>query len=307
MSADVIALIGPNVYQLEQKEKSIRNDFVKNYSSLAMQIIDGEDIEFESLNEALISTPFLSPKKLVIAKRLSSNKKITDKIELLLKNQNENTIFLIVEPKIDKRGTYYKALKKLTSIEEFKDLDSLGLAKWITAEVKNKKGNISLADANYLIDRVGPNQLMLSSEISKLLLNNHTIDKRLIDKLTDPSPSGTTFNLLDAAFAGNYKKTIELYDSQRKQNIEPSKILGMIVWQLNIVALVSSSKKSAKEISSDSGIHPFVIEKSLSIAKRIPKAKLKKLLDTLCEIDFNLKSQKINADEVLKQFLLELA
>ncbi len=70
-------------------------------------------------------------------------------------------------------------------------------------------------DAKYLVMRVGANQQTLSNELAKLLSYDKAITRQTIDLLTEQTPQSTIFELLDAAFAGNSKKAMELYAEQR--------------------------------------------------------------------------------------------
>ncbi len=306
VSEDIVSLVGPNGYLLEQREQQIRENFIAENGSLALEIIDGEETTAPSVKEAVSSLPFLAPKKLVVIKRLGQNKQIADDLTDILDSKNDQTQLVIVEPRIDKRGSYYKNLKKLSKLEEFKEQKEGDLARWIINFTKAKGVNISFTDANFLVERIGPNQMTLVKELTKLIIFEPNITRSNIEDLTEPSPKGTIFNLLDSAFSKNYKKTIELYDSLRVQKVEPQNILAMIVWQLHIVALVEASKKPPDTVARESGFHPFVVEKSSKIARLVGRTRIKSLLAELCEIDLTIKSQMIDPDEVLKEFLFEL-
>lgn len=307
MPKNITTLVGPNNYLLGKSLRAKRDNFTKQYSDLALEVIDGEEASPGQISGSLESVPFLSPKKLLIIKRLSANKQASENIEEILDLKNDTTDLIIVEPKPDKRSSYYKKLQKSTNLEEFKEPDLQTLAKWLVSEAKSLGGTLSFSDANFLVERVGAIQQLLSTELQKLINYDPSITRTSIELLTEASPQGTVFNLLDAAFSGERKKTLKLYESQRAQKIEPQAILAMIVWQLNIVALVSASKKTPNEIAKDTGLHPFVLGKAANISRRLPRRELITTLDNLCQLDQQLKSQSIDADEAVKQLLLELS
>lgn len=305
---NIITLAGPNTYLLEQKLAKLKADFTAKHTELAVEIIDGEEVELDQIKQALESPSFLSPQKMVVVKRLGNNKKSAEKVEELLSLSDEETTLIFVEPKPDKRSVFYKTLKGQTNFEEFKELDESTLIKWLVQEAKNSGGDISSSDARYLIDRVGLSQQMLYNELSKLLDYHSKITREDIEELTEASMTGTIFNLLDAAFAGNKKRTIELYESQRAQKVEPPIILSMLVWQLHIVAIVKAGgEKSPDVIAKEAGLSPFVVSKSKRIADKLTRTELRELLHRLSTLDAQIKTEVIDIDDALKNFLLELA
>lgn len=304
---NIITLCGPNAYLLEQRLNQIKSEFVDEFGDLAVEAIDGEEATEDQIRFSLESLPFLSPKKLVIIKRLSSNKTLAENIEDFISNVSDSTDIILVEPKPDKRGIYYKTTKKLTRLEEFVELDELSAGKWLVDEAKKAGGELSISDARYMAERVGLNQQILHTELIKLIDYDSKISRQNIDDLTEASPQGTVFNLLDAAFAGNRRRALELYESQRTQRLEPQAILGMIVWQMHLVALVGSSKKTIDQLAKDTKRSPFVLGKARSISERLGRAELKNLLDRLCALDKRLKSESIDVDEALRQLLFDLA
>ncbi len=308
MPKNIISLVGPNTYLLDQSLAELKANFIAKHTELAVEVLDGEEVSLEQIKQTLESQSLLSPKKMVIIKRLGNNKKSAENLEELLSLPDEATTLVFVEPKPDKRSVFYKALKAKTSFEEFKELDEATLTKWLVLEAENSGGTLSSSDARFLIERIGLNQQMLHNELTKLLDYQSKITKKDIEALTEASMSGTIFNLLDAAFAGNKKRTMELYNSQRAQKVEPPIILSMLVWQLHIVAIVKAGgEKNPDTIAKEAGLSPFVVSKSKRIADKLSRAELRELLSRLSALDAQIKTEVIDIDDALKNFLLELA
>lgn len=275
---------------------------------MALERLDGEETSSERMQEALQSLPFLADKKLVVLKTPGANKQFVEKAEGLLKELPETTDLIIVEPKLDKRSAYYKMLKKQKGYQEFGDLDERGLAKWLVDTAKEKGAVLSMGDASYLISRVGTNQQNLSNEIEKLSLHSDKITRETIESLTPQTPQSTIFQLLEAAFAGNTKRALELYGEQRALKVEPQQIIAMLAWQLHVLALVKTAKdKTPDEIAREAKISPYVVRKSAGIARNITLADTKKLVADLLTIDFRLKSESLNADDVLLNYLITIS
>ncbi len=303
----LITLCGSNGFGLGRELSRIVEAFVAAHGELAVERFDGEEARYEQMLGAIESVSFLSPKKMVIVRELSANKQAAEQIDKLLDVVSDDVELILVEPKPDKRGVYYKTLKKRTELQEFNELDERGLAQWLVGEAKTRDVTLSSSDAFYLVTRMGAHQQSLDNELTKLVAYNPAITKDTINLLTEASPQGTIFNLLDAAFVGDSKRALELYAGQRAQKVEPQAILAMIIWQMHIVALVhAAGSKPTDEIAADTKISPFVLGKSKTIAVKLTKKEIVQLLENLCELDQKLKTQTMDADEALKNLLITL-
>jgi len=304
----VITLTGANSFGLKRELDSLVAAFLAEHDSMGLERIDGEEAEFDRLSEALTSLPFLASKKLVILRSPGANKKFVEQASKLLADIPETTDVVIVEPKLDKRGAYYKLLKKVTDYKEYPELDINGLARWAGDHAKVGGGTLGLSDARFLVERVGVNQQLLSHEVDKLLLHSPQITKQSIELLTEATPQSTVFELLEAAFNGNTKRTMALYAEQRVMKVEPQQIIAMLGWQLHIVALVKTAgARSPDTIAKEAKISPYVAKKTANIARGLSPAHFKSLLQDLLKLDMRLKRESLDADEALQKYLLELA
>jgi DNA polymerase-3 subunit delta len=250
----------------------------------------------------------LATRKLVVIKDLGSNKDAVGQVEQLFDDIPETTDAVVVEPRFDKRLNYYKFLKKHADFQDFPELDIPGLARWLSDTAKQSGGSLSLADARYLVERVGTNQQLLSNELEKLLLYDPQINRGTIDLLTDPAPQSTVFQLLEAAFAGDKRRALRLYADQRAQNVEPQQIIAMLAWQLHVLAVIKTAgQRPADAIAKEAGINPFVVKKSQGAARDLSPASLKKLVTDLLKIDIAIKRTSSDPDEALRHYLLSMA
>lgn len=303
----LVTLTGANDFLRKAELKKLAGDFIAEHTDMAVERFDGEEHEAARMRESLSALPFLTARKLVILYEPGKQKAFAENIESILEGAAETTDLVIVEPKLDKRLSYYKTLKKATDFREFNDLDANGLARWAGDYAKGQGGSLGAGDARFLVDRIGPNQLLLKQELDKLLAYDPAITKQTIELLTEPTPQSTVFELLDAAFAGNAKRAMELYREQRAQKVEPQAIIAMLAWQLHVLALVKTAgERSADDTAREAKLNPFVVRKSQSLARHITLDKLKAMISRLLEIDLKLKTVTIDADEALQLYLVTL-
>lgn len=303
----VITLTGENSFGLRAElDKSVTH-FVDEHGDMALERLDGEEAAFERLQEALQSPPFLSSKKMVVLQVPSKNKTFTEKVEQLLGDLPETTDVVVIEPKLDKRLSYYKFLKAKTDFREFSEMDQAAMARWLTDSAMAANGSLSQADAAYLINRVGLEQRLLANELDKLLLYDPHITRQTIELLTDETPQSTIFQLLEAAFAGNTKRTFALYTEQRQLKVEPAQIIAMLAWQLHIMAILKTAgERSPEQIAREAKLNPYVVRKTATLVRHLSLATLKQLITDLLAIDVRLKREPLDADEALQNYLLQI-
>lgn len=304
----IVTLTGNNDFMLRDSLRRLRADFIKEYTDMGLENYDGLDVDPKLLPSILQALPFLVARRMIIFRQPSAQKTIQDSLEQLLDTVSDTTDLIIVEPKLDKRTSYYKALKKQTDFREFNAMNERALAQWLVEQAKLQEGSVSLGDANYLVQRVGANQLLLSNELQKLLDYQPQITRQAIDELTEPTPQSSIFDLVDAAMAGNKKRTVALYHEQRQQKVEPMAIMGMLAWQLHILALVKTAgERSPSAIASQAKVSPYVVSKTQNVARRASLDDIKRWVHQASLLDIRLKRQSIDADEAMINFLLSLS
>lgn len=303
----IVTITGANDLLRKRELDGIVQSFLAEHGDMAIERFDGEETPSDRMAESVQSMPFLSVRKLVVLREPGKQKAFAESIEAILGSAAETTDLVIYEPKLDKRGSYYKTLKKVTDYRELGELDAPALARWAGEYTSSKGGTISGTDAKLLIDRIGPNQQLLQSELDKLLAYDDAITRQTIELLVERLPQSTVFELMDAAFSGNAQKTFDLYREQRALKVEPQAILAMLSWQLHTLAVVKAgAPRMADQIAKEAKLNPFVVRKTQGIARRLSLEHIKSLIHDLLQLDIALKRTSIDADEALQIFLLKL-
>jgi DNA polymerase-3 subunit delta len=303
----VVTLTGNNSYALHRRLDQLIGEFVAEQGELALERAEAESMDLQAILDAVQSLPFLAARKMVVIRDLAANKTAAEAIEQIISSTEKTTDLIIYEPAPDKRTSYFKVLKSQTQLEEFNELEARALANWLTDEAKKHSGQLSSADANYLVERIGSNQQMLASELGKLLTYDSQVTRANIDLLSEPTPQGKIFELLDAAYGGNKKRALKLYEEQRAQRVEPQAILAMIAWQLQLLALAKNSKNlPAATVAKDAGLNPYPVTKAKNLATKISENELNKMVDEALDIDWRGKTTAIDLDEALKTYIVTL-
>lgn len=303
----IVTLTGSNFYLLKRRLDELVASFVKEYGELAIEKIDAEEAESQAILDAVQSLPFLASRKMVVVRNAGASKDISGHIEHIIDSAGDTTDLIFYEPAPDKRGSYFKVLKTRSQLEEFSEPDGRALASWLAAEAKKQDGQLSPADANYLVERVGPNQQQLASELEKLLIYEPQITRETIDLLTEKTPQSKVFDLLDAAFGGDKKRALRLYEEQRAQKVEPQAIIAMMAWQLKLLALArTAGQRSSQQIATEAGLSPWPVQKAQNLARKIDDNKLRQMVSEALDIDQKGKTKNIDLDEALKTYIVTL-
>lgn len=304
----MVTLTGVNDFARSLELRKLVAAFVAEHTDMGLERFDGEESNAASMRAALASLPFLTTRKMVVLREPSKQKAWAEHISNVLTEIADTTDVVIVEPKLDKRLSYYKMLKKETDFREFNELDTAGLARWASEYAKAHGGSLSAGDARLLTDRLGGSQQLLQQELDKLLAYDPAVTKASIEALTEPMPQSTVFELLDAAFGGKTARAMELYREQRALKVEPQAIIAMLAWQLHVLALVKTAgKRSVDDIAREGKLNPFVVRKSQGLARALTLEQLKARITSLLALDIDLKTKSIDADEVLQLYLLTLS
>lgn len=304
----LITFTGSNSFQLKAELRRLVGEFVAEQGDMALEKIDGEEAEYERITEAVQSLPFLSSKKLVVLDRPGTQKAFAENFDKFTESISDSTDVVIVEPKPDKRSSYYRLLQKKTELKVFNELSEHELPAWLIDRAKELGGRLNVGDANYLVQRMGTDQLLLGNELQKLIIYNPQVTRQTIHLLTEPAPQSTIFQLLDAAFAGDLKSTMRLYEEQRALKVEPVQIVALLGWQFHTLAIVKTAgERSSHTIAKEAGINPFVVQKSQNIARKLTLPELKRMIKDLHDLDIKMKTTSVDSDEALQHFLISIS
>ncbi len=300
-----ITLSGSNSYLINRELNRLIEAFTEKYGAIGIERLDAEELDTEEVLARSTSTSLFSLGKLIILKGVVKNLKLSDRIEELIHLSGDDLQLIIVEPKIDKRSKLYSRLKRQTVFKVFHELPTDSLANWLAAEAKLRGARLSRADAKYLIDQAGSNQQLLVNELDKLLLYDTEINKDIIDLLVEPSPQSDIFDLVESVFERHRLQTLMLYEEQRSLGVDTKQIIGLLAWQLHLLAAVKAARgKSNDDIARDLGSNPRNIIKAARLTSGISASELDERVDKLLDIDLKIKTKPVDADEALLVWLL---
>lgn len=293
-----------------EKDKLIKE---KGFSSSLINTYDLEEVELEDALEDLDTYGLLSDKKVIVLTNIENikydeNKKDLDHLIKYINNPNPDNLLII----------YSHGNNTLKTIKELKKV------------CKNIEVNISIKDyikntfKDYKIDFKAINMLeeyclndftKVVSECSKLKnfkMDDKTITCEDIDILVNKKlgdPRDLTFAFSRSLAEKNKKDSLEKYRELLEYNIEPLSIIGLLASQIRIIYQVKILEEKAmkdKEIAEVLGEKEFRIKKTRELTRLYSKNELLKLMQDLSNMDYRLKTEDIDGNNLIELFILNI-
>ena len=201
-----------------------------------------------------------------------------------LKIPEDVEVFIVSEKKI-KKGIEFKLLKG-TEIRE-----------WMLSELR-KQGFAIAPDAIALLEKRYIDTWQTKLQLDKLC--NYAYKKRVItlsdmDAVSDVAIEENIFRLTDAIANKNKRDAILLLDGQLASGADPYYLFSMVVFQFrNMLA------------PGRLGLHPYAAQKARTAAGKFDAGKLKKLYESLHQLEIDVKKGIRNMEEGLYQFIFSV-
>lgn len=315
----ILFLCGKDTFRSQKKLSEIISSYRSKYKSgLNFLKIEASEEGFEELKERVETVSMFKEKKMIILKNtLSSAKNLQEKLEKCIKEkklfESKDIILIFFEEKeFKKLGSLYKTiLKRAFKKQEFEELPFGKIKDFIK---KNYRMEIENRALDKLIEFCGNNLWQLDREIKKLTAfkNGDTVEEEDIEKLCEADFNPNIFETIESISKKNKRRALELLLRHLEKGENEMKLLTMIIYQFrNIIMIKSLIEEKKRQTSTyyqfkNIGIHPFVIRKTIPIAKNFTMGELKNIYQKLLELDFGIKTGKIEPKIGIEMFVMEL-
>ncbi|MDT8861428.1 DNA polymerase III subunit delta [Alkalihalobacillus sp. MEB130] len=268
--------------------------------------------------------PFFGGKKVVVIKDFSlvSSQKQESKLEhdlerlmQYIENPSPEAILVLLAPyeKLDERKKITKSLKQKASVVECFPFDDRMLSEWLDDQASTKQFTFTQDGKDHLLGRVGPQLLLLASEMEKLSLyvgEGGTVTGDVVDLLVARSLEQDVFALIEFAVKRRLDEALSIYHDLLKQKEEPLKLLSLIARQLRIyyqVKELSRRSYSQKQIAAQLKLHPYVVKLASQQMNKFDDKHLLQLLEAAADTDYAIKSGKMEKVLAVELLLIKLA
>lgn len=285
---------------------------------------ENNDALVAALHQALNSSNLFASKTfIVITDCLAADAKsdVGQLIEQACEQPPADLVLVMVE---NKKIAWSKPLAKLVkkaaeagtvNVKEFLDLALVDLEKWIIARARERGGKFAPQAARILAQSVGNDFIALDNEIAKLAAWRTDAEVRAgdIELLVTPKLEEDVFGFIDAVGRRDMRTAQETLSRQFAQGVAPQSLIGLLAWQVRVLALVRESLDStnkrlaSREMAENLGLHPYVVTKALQQIPYYSVARIAWLYDELSGLDVKLKSTRTEPTVLFGLFLSKLS
>lgn len=297
----ITLLTGSNSYAITQTIRDKRHAF-----SGEVETYDAAELETRHLPDLFTGTTLFAPERMVVIRGAATHKTLWGELEQWIGRVPDETEVLLVDASPDKRTKTYKQLQKHATIKDHVELGESELVAWLQRYARQGELDLSPDVLRYFVGYVGHDQWRLVSEFDKLLLANQPITKQLIQDVSEPYPEATAFELLDSVFSGQESRVYELIALLRERE-DPYQFFGLLSSQvLALFAVTAAGTRRPDEVAKDMGLHPFVVKKLTTVARKLGKKTVEQLIDRLAHADERIKTTGVDPWRQLEITLLNI-
>lgn len=316
---------GQETYLMDQFVNfAIQHCMDSSLVDLALSKVDLRETPLATVLEDAETAPFMVPKKLIVAenalfftgtKEKSKVEHDLDRLVNYIQSPSEDTIliFLVQADKLDERKKVVKSLKKMDALVPFRPMDTPELVKWVMKEASNRGVHITEAAADRLLFNTGASLQKISSELEKCCLyagKDGEITVEAVDQLVARTVEQNVFLLIENIVHRKHDQAMALLHQLLQQREEPIKIVALIARQFRMVLqtkMLGDQGFSHQQMGSKLGLHPYAAKLAYEQSRHYQEMQLANILDEVAELDFQIKSGRMEKVMGLELLLLKLA
>lgn len=317
----IIFVYGLDHYRSQAYVRRLVDKFKVERDAVGCNVIELDAVTVKQPGQILqeiLAAPFLAEKRLVVVRNFLSAKDAPDRPAMLERlvagTLPEDTITLFWETtstfKTKDGKALFAELKKSKFCEEFAALSVGEAQRWVSQEAERRGTKIDAEAALHLVTNLGVETWGLSTTIDQLVAYaaGRIISVKDVALFVPEKVSDNIFALAEAISSGRADQAFAQFQEQYRQGQDSIYILAMLVRQFRILIGISSwlqiePRAAAPEIAAALGIHPYVAQKSLALAKKVPLERLTHAHQLLTELDEAAKSGQGDHRQLLEIFL----
>ncbi|MFH1281878.1 MAG: DNA polymerase III subunit delta, partial [Candidatus Omnitrophota bacterium] len=306
----IIFLYGEDSYRSREKLNEIIGRYKESHKNeLNLRRFEGEDLDFQDFKNEFQTVPMFKEKKLLILSNVFSNKNFKEEfLKSSDKLTNSDHVIVFYEDKtVVQNDSLFKFLKKEAKAQEFQVLGRQKLRGWLKKEFSKYQTEVEPLVLDKLIESVGNNLWQLNNEVKKLsaFKKSGKIIIKDVELLVKSKIDTDIFKTIDALALGHKKQALNLLHQHLEKGDSPLYLLTMINYQFRNILEIKDLLERGLPLSR-SKLHPFVVKKSYSQAQKFTFSELKKIYRKIFEVDYNIKTGKLEPQTALDLLIAEI-
>ena len=308
-------------YYLDELRKRAVTD--EAFATFNHAVYDGEDIDFASLRDDILSPPMFEPYKLIEWRypdldgmKESELEELEKLCDLVASTDYAVLAFLVSEGDIDlgtpkKPSKFVKRFADKLNILNFEKCTDAQLLSWLKRHFDAEGVGVSKDVLDALIFRAGHSMTVLNNEVIKLSMlakarGQASISVSDVNLCASSTPECDTFALSNAILERDKKGAFLALEEMKSRRLDPIMILGMMArtyTELVSVSLMLADGINAQDIESSTKINPYKLKMYMRAAKRFPPEKANAILTELARVDTGAKYGGVTGYTAVEMFM----
>lgn len=269
----------------------------------------------EIIEEANYTSLFNDEKKIIVknAEFLSSKSNVkSDELESYINNPNKlTTIIFTYNDKPDERKKIVKLIKDKYSYNYIKPLTYKDIIDRIQKILKEKKYKISYDNASYISNKCLNNYDLVMMELEKIFLfykEPCEIQRKDLESIISSYMDDNNFKFVDAVVKNDYKLSLKILNDFKIQKVEPLALISLMAREFRLMLITKDFYKkgfSNQAIASKLSLQDWQVDKLVKNSYDYSLADLENKILQLTDLDFNIKSGKIDKYLGIELFILK--
>ena len=292
--------------------RAVHTTLQNDYSLKEIIQIDAENNSASNIIDTLYSPSLFSTPRVYFVKRLYRNKDKDLILNNLLDILNSTPIELLIweDQKIRSNTKYYKFFKENNALEEFNELNKRTFMTWAKNELSNYPLEIDSNILKILSERSNYEPERFINNINKLSLMDQTkITLDILDSVIADTLETDIWKLMDYINQSDQKGINITLEKLLEYKVDPNYILAMIARNLRLSIqtkyLLKNGNKE-KQIASVLKLPPFAVYPIVKSVQKISKDKILLQYKKLSNLDYEIKTGRIDPVLGLSLFTLVL-
>jgi DNA polymerase-3 subunit delta len=317
-----MAAAAPAVYLLHGDDDLAISEFLARLAEklgdpamaqLNLLEVNGDQVEFATVEAACLAAPFLAPRRLVLVRPVGKLGSPPPRLVSLLDRIPSTTGLVLVEPRLLGKDTplqqWAAAHPKRAYVRSFEPPRGAALVRWIHQRAEQLGGQIQPAAAALIAESVEGEARAAAQELGKLL--DYVDRKRPIaledvERLTPARGQSDIFAMVDALGRRDGRSAMQ-HLHRLLEDQDTRYIFAMVVRQFRLLLLAREALDAGQSPRQSLRLNPFVADKVAAQAVSFPIADLEAIYLDLLEIDLASKRGQADLDVALDTLVASLA
>lgn len=221
------------------------------------------------------------------------------------------TLVILAGEQLDAASPLLKAAQQHGKVRTFITPKGAALEQWVAKRAEATGATIAPDATRLLIDLIGDNLRLLAHEVEKLSVyvgRGGRIGVEQARALTPEVSQSRIFDLTDALARRDRSRALALLHELLANGEQPLGIVALTAAQTRALIQVKSLSERgmrSPQIAQVAGMAPFVVEKSLPLARQFSFAQLEAAHRALLDTDIALKSSRMSPELALDLLTLQ--